>query len=75
MSDGNLSFTHTDYGGYTPTPGSTIVARDTANVPKVAIGPKPGGRVVSVAIFPGYSSFPLTDGIARLFANALDFVR
>jgi hypothetical protein len=75
VTSGNLTFTHTDFSGYSLTPGSTVVARDTANYPKVAIGPKPDGRVVSIAIFPGYGPYLLSNDIARLFANALDFVR
>jgi hypothetical protein len=70
---GNLSFTHSDSGALVP--NATVIARDTANFPKVAIGPNGNGRVVSVAIFPGYSQFLLQPGIARLFANAIDFVR
>jgi len=75
---GDLSFARTDFHGYSLTPGSTVVARDTANYPKVAIGPNAGGHVVSIAIYPGAVPplFPqLSPGIARLFANALDFVR
>jgi hypothetical protein len=71
---GPLTVQHTDYTGYHATPGATIVARDTTGNPKVAIGANGAQRVVSVAFWP-HNFGPLPAGIARLFANALDFVR
>jgi hypothetical protein len=70
VTSGNLSFGYTDYGGYNITAGATVVARDTTNHPKVAVNPS--GRVVSIAIFPG---FGLSPDLSRMFANAIDFVR
>lgn len=74
---GTLTFSRTDIHGYRLTSGSTVIARDTANYPKVAIGPNGGGHVVSIAIYPSaVAPIPqLWPGLARLFANALDFVR
>ncbi|WP_396627023.1 Ig-like domain-containing protein [Luteitalea sp.] len=67
---GSLTFSFTDYGGLTVAPGAIVVARDTVNQGKVAVNPN--ARVVSIGVFPG---FGVTPGLARMFGNALDFVR
>lgn len=60
-------FTNSNYTNPALTPGSALIAVDTAG--NRVVGVNSSNRVVGVSVFPGFGD------MGRLFANALNFVR